>query len=47
MIQDDTRQTIKFVAWVIGIIIIAFLPVLQSFIMLDQKAEEMIKKSHS
>lgn len=24
MIQDDTRQTIKFVAWVIGLIIIAF-----------------------
>ncbi|EEJ73060.1 hypothetical protein [Lactobacillus ultunensis] len=25
MIQDDTRQTIKFVGWVIGLIIIAFL----------------------
>lgn len=24
MIQDDTRQTIKFVVWVIGIVIIAF-----------------------
>lgn len=24
MIQDDTRQTIKFVAWVVGIIIVAF-----------------------
>lgn len=25
MMQDDTRQTIKFVAWVIGIIVILFL----------------------
>lgn len=25
MLQDDTRQTIKFVSWVIGLIIVAFL----------------------
>lgn len=25
MLQDDTRQTIKFIGWVIGIIIVAFL----------------------
>ena len=24
MIQDDTRQTLKFISWVIGIVIIAF-----------------------
>ncbi|MDN6653371.1 MAG: hypothetical protein L0K83_04450, partial [Lactobacillus sp.] len=24
MIQDDTRQTLKFISWVIGIIVIAF-----------------------